>query len=75
MRDRCPDCGESTAGCREKAKIKGACWRWNEEPTTTERRYEHLLFSELDAIQRDPLRSADDRLDAWEEEQARGEDA
>ena len=35
------------------------------------RRFHHLLHSELDAIQKDPSRPADDRLDAWEEEQSR----
>ena len=38
------------------------------------RRFHHLLRSELDAIQKDPSRLPDDRLDAWEEEQRREED-
>jgi hypothetical protein len=33
-----------------------------------ERRFGHLLYSELDAIQHDPSRPPDDRLDAWQEE-------
>lgn len=35
------------------------------------RRFHHLLHSELDAIQKDPSRPSDDRLDAWEEERDR----